>query len=349
MSLMSVLTRLVVHNWQVKVVAFFLAVALWLYTSGQARIERTLQVHITDSAVRSLPGDYQITEITPREFRVDIDGPSTLLGDLSLDVVQPSLVIAADALAQGHQTFPISERILGLPGDVRLQRINPENLREIRVAFGRIVEGQAGLLELEVIEVPEGLDVTVSVKQGLVRMRGPQAVIDEYTRSQPAPLKIGFEPLRLGSIDPATVEPTTFEVELTPRPPPNVAILSTVEATVTVTPRSSVRKLETVPVNLLVPHDFFQLYRVELSASQVSVPVHGPQNLLRLLKPGDLTVYLALPRDIEPDVATEGKLTVISRSPAYTFDEVTVRYTVRVVAARPTPPVPAPEPDEPRP
>ncbi len=341
MSLMSLLKRLLVHNWQVKVVAFFLAVALWLYTSGQARIERTLQVRIGDSAVKSLPGDYQITEITPREFRVDIDGPSTLLGDLALDV-QPALVIAADALAQGQQTFPITERVLGLPGDVRLQRINPENLREIRVAFGRIVEGQAGLLEPTLVEVPKGLDVTVSVKQGLVRLRGPQAVVDEYTRTDPPPRRIGFEPLRLASIDPATAAPTAFEVELTPRPPATVAVLGAVEATVTVIPRLSAHKLETVPVKLLVPHDFHERYRVELSASQVSIGVHGPQNLLRELQPGDLTVYLALPRDIEPDVPKEGKLTIVSRSPAYTFDDVSVRFKVSVVAARPTPPAPAP-------
>ena len=66
------LSRLLIHNWQVKVVAFFLAIALWLYTSGQARIERTLQVRVQESSVRSLPADYQVVLEPGQTALIDI-------------------------------------------------------------------------------------------------------------------------------------------------------------------------------------------------------------------------------------------------------------------------------------
>src|SRR3954463_4754446 len=206
--------RLFVHNWQVKVVAFFLSIALWLYTSGQARIERTRQVRVPESAVRSLPADYQVTAITPTDFRVDVDGPSSLIADLPSDTLEPALVISADALGRGQQTFAITQRVLGLPADVRVQRVQPENVEGITVSFGRIIVDHLPIDPPELIDEPPGIDVKFDFDKNQVRVRGPEKVIaDRRARGERARL----EPVSLRTVDHQLAEPTTLRLQLTPR------------------------------------------------------------------------------------------------------------------------------------
>ncbi len=69
------LTERLVEHWELKVVALVIAVALWLYTNGQVRIERSVNVVVAPSAVLSLPDGYRVTSITPQNFTINISVP----------------------------------------------------------------------------------------------------------------------------------------------------------------------------------------------------------------------------------------------------------------------------------
>jgi hypothetical protein len=92
------------EHWELKLVALVIAVALWLYTNGQVRIERSINVSVTSASVQSLPKGYRVTEIRPDKFTVNLSVPVSQVGGLRNAIV-PHLVISGDAVLRGEQTL----------------------------------------------------------------------------------------------------------------------------------------------------------------------------------------------------------------------------------------------------
>ena len=72
------------EHWELKLVALVIAVALWLYTNGQVRIERSINVSVTSASVQSLPKGYRVTEIRPDKFTVNLSVPVSQVGGAGL-------------------------------------------------------------------------------------------------------------------------------------------------------------------------------------------------------------------------------------------------------------------------
>jgi YbbR domain-containing protein len=320
--------RWILSNWQIKLVALSLAVALWFYTSGQARIERTLNVVITPAAVRNLPEGARISGIEPHVFSVEIDGPMTVVQGLRPDAIAPRLEIVGGAIDQGRQDFPITNEVLGLPAEIRIQRVNPAR-DAITVTLGKVVETDMLVDPPRVVDVPGGLEPSLSLEEGRVVVTGPQDVISEMLRQHP---RLRFLPVSLASANASIERAEPLRLRLVPDAPPSVEV-PPVYARVTLKPVDGQRQQVGLAVHLLATPDFLAKHRVELSQPQVVVTVRGPRNLLAALTPESLAAYVNLRRPLELNQPQEVPVEVLG--PAWlTADPVAVRVTVSLLVPR---------------
>jgi len=318
--------RWLLANWQLKLVALFLAVALWLYTSGQARVPRPgVAVRVPVAAVTLHPG-YQVSAISPGEFTVDLDGPLSVVNRVKPSIDVPALAISAEALARGEQTFPITTRLLGLDPDLHITGL-PEGITGITVRFGRVVEDHVPVELPRLADVPANLEPTLSLDRTQVRVRGPRPEIDRLKSA-----RLRFLPIGLGTVDPRTADEAVQIIGLQPELPASVQALEEVTATVRLRPLLAAQQTVALPVHLLMPRESARRFEVELSQTQVALTVRGPKNLLADLRPEDLTAYVNLRRALEPNVAHELPVQILA--PAWlTCDPATVRCTLTLAPA----------------
>jgi hypothetical protein len=326
------------RNWQIKLIAMFLAVALWLYTSGQARMDRTVTVRVTAEAVKSLPEGYRIVDIVPKEFTVDIDAPMGVLRHIENDQIVPVLQVGAKDLSRGEQEFPITSRTLGLDPDARIQRVHPDTLHDIVVKFDQIIESSFVVEEPDITDVPRGLDVGITLNLTQVPVSGPKNLINELKNEKKA--QVRFEPVSLAHVDPKISQNIVEKVILKPILPSKLEVKDQVEveATITVKPITAFKNTLKVPLTVLAPPDFFKKYDVDMPL-EVALPLSGPENKIRELRASDIIGYVNLTRPLEPNVLHEVEVKVVA--PAWlTCDPTTVRVTLSLIAAKP---VKAPE------
>jgi YbbR domain-containing protein len=311
------------EHWELKLVALVIAVALWLYTNGQVRVERSITVVVNASAVQSLPADYRVSEIQPQGFTVKVSVPMSQAGSLRTPLI-PNLVISGDAVLRGEQRFPITGSLLGLDDDLRIDRIEPENVREIRVAFALITEDYLPVEVPAIKGLPDGIQATLAIEPTRVRVRGTREQLDGLkVKGQ----RLTFDPIVLDGVDPTLQAQRREIVTLTNRDP-QIEVIDRVTATVTLTPQQGSTKEVAVPVQILAPKDFTSRFVIELSQPQVVLALHGPASLLSGLQPeSELTAYIALRPTIELGVPVEVPVGVLGPTWA-TYDPVTIRVTV---------------------
>lgn len=323
--------RLLEH-WELKLVALVIAVALWLYTNGQVRVERTLNVMVNDSSVQSLPADYRVNAIEPKSFSVKVSVPMNQAGSLRNPII-PNLVISGEAVLRGQQSFPITSSMLGLDDDLRIERVEPEHVREVRVDFALITEDYLPVEAPTISGLPEGIQATLAIEPTRVRVRGTREQLDDLkARAQ----RLVFDPIVLDGVDP-TMQATRREVVALTHKDSHLEVVDRVTATVTLTPQTGATKEVGVPVQILAPKDFTTRFSIELSQPQVVLALHGPASLLAALQPEtELTAYVALRPTIELGVPVEVPVGVMGPTWA-TYDPVTIRVTVNLLPTRPAP------------
>jgi hypothetical protein len=334
--------KLLTAHWELKLVALVIAIALWLYTNGQVLHERTLVVRLPDSAVHSLPDGYRITDIQPaaREFSVKISLPENMLHSLTADAVVPRLVISADALSSGMQTFPITNRILGLDDDIRIVRVDPESVQSIRVLFAAVTADYLPVASPRLIGVPQGLEATVVLDQTRVRVSSTRAEIDHLRQSEQ---KLAPEPIVFDDLDPLLPQVRQERLKLTIRNP-KLTVLDQVTATILFRPVTTTRTVVSLPVHVLALHEVFSRYQIDLSQPVVSVTVHGPENLLHALHPDtDLIAYVNLSQLPQPGIPVDVPVTVIA-PPQISSDAVTIRVTISMLQQPAAPVLTSPTP-----
>ena len=314
--------KFITVNWQLKLVALFLATALWFYTSGQARVSRTFTVKIPDTAVQGLGKEYRISSISPREFTVEIDGPASALREVRGNILTPRLEISGRALEDGRQNFPITNAVLGLEPGMRIESINPASVEDISVQVGKESTAELFVVPPTPVDVPEGVEPTISLEQGKVTIRGPENTIAELASHK----HLAFAPMSLAGAPVAIAKAETIRLLLEPIVPDTVKV-SEVYALVTLKPIDGEKRQVSLPVQFLVDPEFLAKHRVGLSQQQVVVTMRGPKNLLDGLPPDHVTAYVNLRRPLELNQARE--LPVEFVAPIWlTVEPTTIRVTL---------------------
>jgi hypothetical protein len=326
--------RLLTAHWELKLVALVIAIALWLYTNGQVRHERTILIRLPDSAVQSLPDGYRVTDIQPqaREFSVKISLPESMLHSLTSDAVVPRLVISADALGSGMQSFPITNRILGLDDDIRIVRVEPESVQEIRVLFAAVTADYLPVEAPRLLGVPDGLESSVVLDSTRVRVSSTREEIDRLRQGN---LKLIPEPIVLDDLDPQLQQVRQERLKLTIKST-KLSVLDQVTATIILKPVVVSRQVLSLPVHVLAANEVFSRFQIEISPPVVTITVRGAENLLHALHPDtDLTAYVNLNHLPQPGVPLEMPVSVIAPG-QLSCESVLVRVTVTIIQPQPS-------------
>lgn len=321
--------RWLIEHWELKLVALAIAVALWLYTSGQVRAEKTIAVQVRASAVASLPDRYRVSSVDPQAFSVQVSIPENQLAALRTQVT-PRFEIAAESLSAGEQIFPITAASLGLEGDVRIVRIVPETVRDIRVRFDAIAEDYLAVEVPRLAGIPEGIEAGIVLDRTRVRVRGTREQLDGLkTRGA----RISFAPVRLDDVDPGLTQERQDVLKLVARDAP-CEVADPITATVTLRPSAGSRLVVSLPIQVLMPPGAGQTLRVELAQAQVSVTVRGPENLLKALRPeSELTAYVDLHEGFAAGTAREVPVRILG--PGWLIPEpLSVRVAIVPIAER---------------
>jgi YbbR domain-containing protein len=276
--------------WELKLVALVVAVALWVYTSGQVRVERQIVVEMRSENIAGLPAHLQPVGITPSGFTVVLSVPARRLDELAQVPLRPRLTVRRDEQRPGRVSFPVSAFTLGLGADVRIVRTEPADLRSLEVVLARIVEEPLPVALPEVDGLPAGIAATVTPSLSRVRVRGPE---DELSRAVAAAVPVRFAPIRLADIDPALVGERIETVTLEPMPSQLVPI-EPVQARIQLRPARQLSEQVRCDVQVLLPPAHLGRWLIEPADPQVALHVRGPENLVRALTPEDITAWVDL-------------------------------------------------------
>jgi hypothetical protein len=320
------------NNWMIKLGALLIAIALWTYTNGQVRVERTITVQLSHDSIQRVPDSYRISSIQPQVFSVRVSVPVSQVSSLR-STFTPHLQLDSDAPQRGHQSFPITVGMLELNDDIRIEHINPDSVSDVRVDLALITEAYLPVETPQLQGVPNGINATMALEPTRVRVRLTREQFDVMQRQNQ---RITYEPIVLADIDPAMQKERTEKMILVVKDT-QLEVVDSVTATVTLSPGNTSRREVAVPVQILAPRDFHSRFRIELSQPQVVLTLRGPDALLQALQPeADLTAYVTIRSSLEPGIPVESSVRLLGPS-WMMYDPVVIRVTAVLAAARPSP------------
>lgn len=322
--------RLTAH-WELKAVALVLAIALYIYTSGQVRVEKTVSVTLSEMSVRGLPGDYQVVGITPREFKVQLSVPTSRLPDLESETVTPRLELRPEQLPLETASWPLTSQLLRLPNDIRIIATEPIDIREVTVQLDRVTEGSLPVELPHLAGLPAGLEASVTLDVTKVRVATGGDTLHLLVRDHE---KIRFQDIDLRTIDPGLAAEHQEKLVLTPLPATQEApyrVLDSVTATVSIHPMLTTTRKLSAPIQVLSSRDLLHSVEVTLTPPQAALTIHGPENLLKDLKPEALTVFVRLADDLTPETSHELPVEFLA-PPGLMIDPAQVRVLLVPVA-----------------
>jgi len=327
----------ITNNWMIKLGALLIAIALWSYTNGQVRVERSIIVQFSSDSIQRVPESYRVSSIQPEAFTVRVSVPISQASALRTTIT-PRLQLEPDALQRGQQRFPITTGMLGLHDDIRIERINPDTIRDVRVELALITEDYLPVEIPQLQGVPAGVNATMALEPTRVRVRSTR---EQYEAMLERNQRVTYQPIIFNDIDPALKKMRTEKIILVAQGT-QLDVIDTVTATITFSPANTARREVAVPVQILAPRDFHTRFTIELSQPQVVLTLHGPGPLLQTLQPEtELTAYVTLRSSIESGIPVEMSVGLLG--PVWmSYDPVVIRVTATLVSARPMPENPTP-------
>ncbi len=296
-------------NWELKLVSFVVAVALWTYTSGQVRVEREILVELSADQIGGLPPDLQVAAVEPSEFVAVLSVPTTKLGDLRDQVLRPQLVLPRDRREPGDVEFPLTSRMLGLDSDIRVLRTEPGEVRVITARLSSIISATVPTEPPMVVGLPGGIAAEVRLDRTRVQVRGPRPQVERF---ETAGTPLRFAPIRLEGVDPALNAAREERVALVVQDGQPKAV-EAVMAIVTLRPARTSTVSHWVPVSVLLGPSDAGRWRVDGDPPQVEVRLTGPETVVRALRSEDVIAWVDL--HASPVVAGNRELPVLVQAP----------------------------------
>jgi YbbR domain-containing protein len=271
------LDRLLV-NWPLKLLALFLALAIWLSVTGETRILQDLRVPL-DVQVGE---DRILASEPPTTVTVRLRGPETSIR--RLDALRLTLTLDLRQMSPGEREVQLTPANLrGVPSGVEVTLIDPSRInfvlerrlrRELPVAPDLIGEPDAGY----------GL-YHAAVRPPVLQVEGPESEVQSLERLRTSPIRLDGH--------------TTTFVQYVPVVPdrPHVGIVgnAAVEVSVTIDTRPVEKTFDGVPVVLGTARR-----GATVTPSSVSVTLAGPATLLDRLSASQLRAVADQPAPGEP-------------------------------------------------
>lgn len=278
--------RAFTNNWKLKLLAFTLAILLWVVVSAEEVTSRwidiPLQVRVTDPEHMLQP------ETVPREVSVRFSGPRRELIDLRFR--RPPLVLNILDVNDVQQRFELQARMVQVPSQLSVT----------------VVDMQPSAVDLQFTRVESRL---FSVRVRLAEELPPGWVLVDSLTVQPGRIRVTGPETQLARIESLVTVPVTL---------PRADTSFTISAPIDTTDLRGVR-LSATSVQLSGRADLLteQTYSdvpisvgpgLSLLPSTVDVRLVGPRSVLQTVRPQDLRVVIAL--DSIPPRFPEGGLPV---------------------------------------
>lgn len=264
--------RGLVQNWQLKLLAFALAVLLWVINSAEQITSQWIPVPVE---VREEDPDFQLLgPETPREVKVRFTGSGRDLIDVAIR--QPPLVLVIPRVNEPLESFALEPDMVRVPSQLQVNAhdVDPGYLQ---LRFRRVARRSVPVQVVLAEELGPGWTLmdSLQVQPTRVEVRGPSERVDRIDRVRTVPLSLSpaateFSQLvRLDTTGLSGLDLSADRVQVSGR------IDRVVERTLT-----------DVPVSVGPG--------VAVRPTSVDVSIAGPSSRVRILRPGDFRVVVAI-------------------------------------------------------
>ena len=179
------LRNLVVRNWPLKLLAFFVAFVLWLIFIPETKInaEKTLAVRLE---VRNVPREMELVERPTETVDITVRAPNRILNEITPSNVFVRLDLQGATIYQ--KDFPLSRGMVILPPGAEVVGITPIQV-SLKLELAREVQ-------LEVFPVIVGNPAAgfrvgrVEVTPNHVLVRGPESKVRSRDRVTTTPVDV---------------------------------------------------------------------------------------------------------------------------------------------------------------
>ncbi|NRA37484.1 MAG: hypothetical protein HRU15_05045, partial [Planctomycetes bacterium] len=240
--------KALLFNWEYKLIALLLAVALYVYTSDLITVEKYILISNPSQdpdVIVYHPEDFIVTSITPGvDIEMRVSGPRTIIENME-KTIPLRLKLTKDLIREGKQIYPVSNLLLGLDPSVTIISATPRDdivVHVSRVKFKNIplaleapdivIEGYPDSLMPAVISLDDITSLEVS---------GAEDVIDTLNLLYIEP--ISFTSLNLKAEDVRVELKQIIPVKIKPYAGVQRTDTSQVYATIIIKPKQSHRDM----------------------------------------------------------------------------------------------------------
>lgn len=277
------------RQWQLKLLAFALAMLLWVVVSGEQLQSRlipvTLDVRVTDPSYQLVEGS------APREVDVRFVGPGREF--IEMVMRRPHLVLDVAEVNDTSEVFPLEPGMVQASGqNITARAVDPSRIR-LRFHHRATRRVPVQLRYGPGYGTSWTLAGTPAIGPDSVTVTGPASLVGRIAR-------LSTVPLRVGAGD--TIVDRNLDLDLTDF---NGVKFSTEAVRVRV--RTEPMMDRTIPgISVTLGAG------LAVTPDTVSVQLHGPRSIVTALQPMDLRVVVAI--DSIPDTIPEDGLVVPLRA-----------------------------------
>jgi YbbR domain-containing protein len=176
--------RLITHNFAWKLLAFAIAISIWVFVASEPELATFASVPL---AYKNLSGDLEISSSLLESIYLELRGPSGELRSLS-DVRRPAVILDMTGVQPGERTFSIGDGNVRLPRGIRLIRAIPS---QVRFDIERRASLSVPVKVRFIPEHPSGYEVShVEVTPAYLPVIGPQSHIARVAAATTDPIDL---------------------------------------------------------------------------------------------------------------------------------------------------------------
>ncbi len=269
------MARLRIRHVGLKLLSVVVATLLWMVVTGDPIVERTIRIGLE---LQRTPAGLELVGAVPDTVAVRVRGPASRLSALS--PADLSAVVDLDGVRTGRRLFPLTPAQVTAPFGLEVMQVTPPNLP---LAF----EGTASAVvpvrpRVEGTPVPGHSVTNVSVTPSQVRVEGPESVVRGVT-------EVFTELVSIEGASSLMREAVTID---TSESALRLSGAGTAVVTITIAADTTERTLTGVPITIR------GRLTGRLTPAVAAVSIQGAGEILRDLKPGDITLFVDVPGDV---------------------------------------------------
>jgi len=183
--MIKMLRRLLVRNWELKLLSLFLALILWVSLVPEEKTfsEKTLTIPLE---AHNLPDDMELVEKPDATVDVTIRAPNRMLNQVTPANVFVKLNLSAASVVQ--QEYPLNETMVSLPPGAEVVRISPT---KVRLKLERTQEVMLDIVPTIIGQAKEGYGVSkIEIKPPRVLVKGPESKVRRNEKVTTSPIDI---------------------------------------------------------------------------------------------------------------------------------------------------------------